>query len=348
MRREKGFTLVELMVVITIIGILVTLAVANVGPINQRAKETQVMAGARNIVQALETFASNNGGNYPGVALPRSDDDGISPFLDQDGDIDLYTMRGIIGGGYVAHDPAVTNFLDGFYFDPQPPPPLGEEQIPDRLRNSQAIELYPINPFHRNVAGLTNQGIPMLNIFGIEFQGPIVDQAYLENNLGFHLSYPRYFDPAAPGEYNFPDQFSYSGVADFDFWYLGDYRGTVWGANYEADPTNPDYHVTEGELMKYFPEGDFAYIPLDPVQTDPANEQFMRYCKNYWLVVYGSKRTFLKNKYEDVNPQFPYPLGDGNPNFSNTFELTVKSALTGAMYVFATAYEEQLNVAGLE
>jgi prepilin-type N-terminal cleavage/methylation domain-containing protein len=349
MRREKGFTLVELMVVITILGILVALAVANVGPINQRAKETQVMAGAKEIVTALETFASNNGGNYPGVALPRCDDDGISPFLDEDGDIDLYTMRALIGGGKVDHDPAVSNFLDGFYFPPQPVSVIeGQEQIPDRLRNSAAIELYPINPFRKNVAGLTNKGIPMINIWGIEFQDVIEDPVDVWNNLGFHLSYPLYFDDADPGEYNFPDPWDYGGVADFDPWYLGDWRGTVWGANYEIDPMDPDYMVTEGELQQWFPEGDFAYIPLDPVQTDPTNEQFMRYCKNYWLVVYGSKRTFLKNKFQEVDPQFPHPLGDGDPNFSNTFELTVKAALTGAMEVYPTAYKEQLNVAGID
>jgi len=348
MRRQKGFTLVELMVVITILGILIALAVTNMGPVRERAKEARVMAGMGEIVRALELFYQENNA-YPGVALPKCDDDGFSPFYDDTGDPDLYTMRGVLGGGFVAHDRLVNPYLDTFYFevDPAIGDGSGTDALPDRLRAGGFIENYPQNPFRKNVAGLTNQEIPMLNIWGIEFENSPID--LLNESRGFHISYPFVYEGITPGEYNFPSYTDYGGgVADFDMWYLGDSRGTVWG----ADQSVPDYAVTSGELMKYFPEGDFAYIPLDPVQTDSTNEQFMRSCKNYWIIIYGAKRSALKNKYQNIWPHFPRPLGNGihdpaDPAAGmNDFEWTVKAALTGAMHVYGTAYTDQINVAG--
>lgn len=349
MRRQKGFTLVELMVVIAILGILIALAVTNMGPVKERAKEARVEAGMGEIIRALELFYQENNA-YPGVALPKCDDDGVSPYYDDSGDPDLYTMRGVIGGGFVDHDTVVTYYLDGFYFEPVPPLGDGTDAVPDRLRAGGYIENYPANPFRKNVKGLTNKEIPMMNIWGIEFESdPTVPPL---EALAFHISYPYVYNIAAPGDYNFPSPYDFADVDDFNSWYLGDWRGTVWGARYNDDPALADYEVTSGELQKYFPEGDFAYIPLDPVQTDPENEQFMRSCKNYWIIVYGSKRSAQKNKYKDVWPHFPRPLGDGlhDPDqpwlWMNDFEKCVKAALTGAMKVYGTAYADQLNVAG--
>jgi prepilin-type N-terminal cleavage/methylation domain-containing protein len=348
MRRQKGFTLVELMVVITILGILIALAVTNMGPVKERAKEARVMAGMDEIVRALELYYQDHQA-YPGVAFPECDDDTVSPFFDNSGDPDLWTMRGVIGGGHVPHDSTVQPYLDGFYFE-LPPATGFARSLPDRLMDSGALEGYPSNPFKRNVKGLTNQEIPMLNIFGIEFETDIT--ALSDEPLAFHLSYPFVYNVADPGDYNFPSPADFGGINDFNSWYLGDSRGTVWGAVQDDDPLVADYAVTAGELQKYFPEGDFAYIPLDPVQTDPSNEQFMRSCKNYWIIVYGSNRSAQKNKYEGVIPHFPRPLGDGlyDPNdmagTMTDFEWCVKAALTGAMHVYGTAYTDQFNIAG--
>jgi hypothetical protein len=78
----------------------------------------------------------------------------------------------------------------------------------------------------------------------------------------------------------------------------------------------------------------------------------MRSCKNYWIVVYGSNRSAQKNRYENVWPNFPRPLGDGQHNVNDPastmtdFEWCVKAALVGAMHVYGTAYTDQINVAG--
>jgi prepilin-type N-terminal cleavage/methylation domain-containing protein len=343
MYRQKGFTLVELLVVITIIGILIAIAVPSVNRVRERAKETQVQVGLDDIVRGLELFAQDNGGNYPGVALPICDDDGVEPFEDASGSWGpLYYMRGVIGGGLVPHDPAQTDFFDGFYFKPAPPPPLGMEQIPDRLVSTGAVDNYPNNPFRKNIRGLTNQNIPMINIWGMELDHVIPGPVITDPGV-FHISYPLMYDPATPGVYNFPP--IAGSINDFSPFYLGDERGVLW------DP-NQDWKVSEGELQKYFPEGDFAYIPLDPVQRDPQNPQFMRFCRNYWIIGYGSKRSALRNKFADVWPNFPPPLGDGlhNPadpaSTLNNFEKAVKNALVGAEFVYGTKYQEQFNVAG--
>ncbi|HYE76978.1 MAG TPA: type II secretion system protein [bacterium] len=117
MRRMRAFTLVELLVVITIIGILVSIAVPNYNKIRNKAKEQQVIAGGNAIVTALETFAQSHNGMYPGVALPVCDSSGPNgPGTDQvffssvgaigsTGNAQtLYSMRGLIGGGPIFAD----------------------------------------------------------------------------------------------------------------------------------------------------------------------------------------------------------------------------------------------------
>ncbi len=61
---QEGFTLIELMVVILIIGLLATIVVRNLRGVTDRAKRTKAEADISELKQALDSYYLDNG-NYP-------------------------------------------------------------------------------------------------------------------------------------------------------------------------------------------------------------------------------------------------------------------------------------------
>lgn len=61
----KGFTLLEVLVVISIIGILTSLALLSFEPSQKRARDTQRKSDLKQFQTSLEGFANNNNGLYP-------------------------------------------------------------------------------------------------------------------------------------------------------------------------------------------------------------------------------------------------------------------------------------------
>ncbi len=59
--RSKGFTLVEIMIVVVIIGLLAAMAIPAFGRVRQAAQNSRFVSDLRTFTQAFETYATVNG-----------------------------------------------------------------------------------------------------------------------------------------------------------------------------------------------------------------------------------------------------------------------------------------------
>lgn len=64
-RSQKGFTLVELLVVISIIGVLATLVLLQLSSARARARDTKRIADVNQIRTSVESYFEDNNGTYP-------------------------------------------------------------------------------------------------------------------------------------------------------------------------------------------------------------------------------------------------------------------------------------------
>jgi prepilin-type N-terminal cleavage/methylation domain-containing protein len=73
-KRRAGFTLIELMIVVVIVGILASLALPNMYRMSRRAKEAGVRQNMHLLQTAVEDFAVLSTGRYPDDGADASDD----------------------------------------------------------------------------------------------------------------------------------------------------------------------------------------------------------------------------------------------------------------------------------
>jgi prepilin-type N-terminal cleavage/methylation domain-containing protein len=85
MPNRSGFTLIELMIVVVVIGILAAIAVPNLVSLRSRAKDAVVKTNCHNTALAAEDFAVQNRGAYSGTVIPLrgffTDPIGVAGFL---------------------------------------------------------------------------------------------------------------------------------------------------------------------------------------------------------------------------------------------------------------------------
>lgn len=63
--KRRGFTLVEIMIVVAIIALLAAIAIPNLLRARLNANESATIAALKTVVAAATSFAAVNGGNYP-------------------------------------------------------------------------------------------------------------------------------------------------------------------------------------------------------------------------------------------------------------------------------------------
>jgi prepilin-type N-terminal cleavage/methylation domain-containing protein len=94
LRKESGFTIIELLIVIAIIGILATLVLTNFQGAQAKGRDTVRKNDINSLYQKLEEFYNENG-NYPGAAISAADFPGIDvgALTDEDGTLIVSTFN---------------------------------------------------------------------------------------------------------------------------------------------------------------------------------------------------------------------------------------------------------------
>lgn len=118
LRNSKGFTLIELLVVIAIIGLLASIVLASLNSARKKARDARRQADLKQLQNALELYANDNGGLYPLGGTPATCG-GSSGCLVNDSTAGLAAATGGLDSQYMTTlpaDPLDDASLDHVYY----------------------------------------------------------------------------------------------------------------------------------------------------------------------------------------------------------------------------------------